>query len=93
VSAKNGADSVGFSPNAEEALSLLSMRAPPTKLSIEEAGKKFFELKDKQGSVIIRSGSLGAYLLASDLSVWIDAYWTSSDVSRVVDVTGLSCLI
>ncbi|KAJ7499142.1 Ribokinase-like protein [Mycena latifolia] len=69
-----------LSPNAEEALSLLSLPLPPTKKLIEEAAHKFLELGvgvDGKGCVIIRSGSMGA-----------SSFWTSKDADKIVDVTG-----
>jgi hypothetical protein len=39
--------------------------------------------------VIIRSGEMGAYIRDSeDAGLWIDAYWGTNDISKVVDVTG-----
>ncbi|KAF8164977.1 Ribokinase-like protein [Crassisporium funariophilum] len=81
-----------LSPNAEEALSLLSIPLPPTTESIERAANEFLEIGvglEKQGWVIIRSGELGAYLKSVQTEgAWIDAYWTASDVEKIVDVTG-----
>ncbi|KAL1744386.1 Ribokinase-like protein [Schizophyllum fasciatum] len=79
-----------LSPNAEEALCLLSMPSPPTKESIEQAGAKFLDYgidEDGRGAVIIRSGALGAYVLTRERGGrWIDAYW--QDQADVADVTG-----
>lgn len=48
--------------------------------------------KENSGSVIIRSGALGAYVMTSDKKGrWIDAFWSSAeniDSLTVVDVTG-----
>jgi len=81
-----------LSPNAEEALSLLSMSQPPTKDLIEEACRKFLELgvgDAGSGHVIIRSGSMGAFVATRDKAEWVDAFWSPErDASRVVDVTG-----
>lgn len=82
------------SPNAEEALSLLSLPLSPSKESIELATDKFLEIgvgQNKTGWVIIRSGALGAYM-KSDKSngMWVEAYWTAQDEDKVVDVTGCS---
>lgn len=46
--------------------------------------------KENFGSVIIRSGALGAYVITSDRKgQWIDAFWDSPEnIDRVVDVTG-----
>ncbi|EMD41032.1 hypothetical protein CERSUDRAFT_111603 [Gelatoporia subvermispora B] len=80
-----------LSPNAEEALSLLSMPQPPTKSTIEEACRKFLDLgvgDDGHGHVIIRSGHMGAFVANRERSAWIDAYWTEQNAEKVVDVTG-----
>jgi hypothetical protein len=78
------------SPNAEEALGLLSIPLPPTKSSIEQACRTFLDFGVGPGGtgwVIIRSGSMGAYVACrSQPGVWIDAYWRTEE--RVVDVTG-----
>lgn len=82
------------SPNAEEALSLLSMPQPPTKKSIEEACQKFLNFgigHEGRGHVIIRSGAMGAYVASRDKpGQWIEAYWRTNDASRIGDVTGKS---
>ncbi|KAI0069038.1 Ribokinase-like protein [Artomyces pyxidatus] len=79
-----------LSPNAEEALSLLSIPLPPTKNTIEEACAKFLELgvgPEGNGWVIIRSGSMGAYAASKHrVGGWVDAFW--NDAAQVVDVTG-----
>lgn len=78
------------SPNAEEALSLLSIPIvhPIAKPVVEEAANRFLQLGTKN-AVIIRSGALGAYLLTREAGgKWIDAYWTEADASKIVDVTG-----
>lgn len=81
-----------ISPNAEEALSLLSMPLPPSKVTIEEAADKFLEFgvgNQYSGWVIIRSGELGAFIKSRVASGrWVDAFWTSSEAQKVVDVTG-----
>ncbi|KAJ6629207.1 Ribokinase-like protein [Mycena sp. CBHHK59/15] len=82
-----------LSPNAEEALCLLSLPLPPRKSSIEEAARKFLELgvgKDGKGAVIIRSGSMGAYVAMKDKAPgWVPAFWNSDrDPEKIVDVTG-----
>ncbi|KAJ6516082.1 Ribokinase-like protein [Mycena sanguinolenta] len=81
-----------LSPNAEEALGLLSLPLPPSKKLIEEAARKFLELgvgADGEGCVIIRSGSLGACVALKDQATrWVPAFWTSKDEHKVVDVTG-----
>jgi len=79
-----------LSPNAEEALALLSIPSPPTKSSIERACEAFLDFgvgPSGTGCVIIRSGSMGAYIASrSRPGAWIDAYWRTDE--RVVDVTG-----
>lgn len=63
-----------LSPNAEEALSLLSLPLPPSRESIELAADKFVQIgvgQDKTGWVVIRN-----------------AYWTTEDNHKIVDVTG-----
>ncbi|KAF8917788.1 Ribokinase-like protein [Mucidula mucida] len=81
-----------LSPNAEEALTVLSLPLPPTKETIEEAAQKFLDIGvggDGEGAVIIRSGELGAYVSTrSKGGKWMDAYWTASNPEKVVDVTG-----
>lgn len=63
-----------------------------TKEAVEKAASKFLSFgvgADGRGTVIIRSGSLGAFVASrSHEGRWIDAYWTPQDVDRVVDVTG-----
>lgn len=80
------------SPNAEEALSLLSMPQPPNKENIEEACHKLLELgigREGRGHVIIRSGPMGAYVASRDRpSRWVEAYWTQADSGSIVDITG-----
>jgi hypothetical protein len=79
-----------YSPNAEEALRLLSLPLPPTKPSIEQACKTFLDFGVGLGGAgwaIIRSGELGAFVACrSQPGRWIDPYWMSDE--RVVDVTG-----
>ncbi|KAJ3856946.1 Ribokinase-like protein [Lentinula lateritia] len=79
-----------LSPNAEEALSLLSIpiMRPISKSLIEEAANRFIQLGVKD-AVIIRSGELGAYVLRRKTGgKWVDAFWTEADASKIVDVTG-----
>lgn len=68
------------------------MPVPPTKSSIEEAAHKFLEFgigKGYTGSVIIRSGEMGAYVeTRGKEGRWVEAYWTSADSGKIVDVTG-----
>lgn len=81
-----------FSPNSDEALCILSMPGPPTKITVENACARFLELgvgKDGKGHVVIRSGSLGAYVASRERpGKWIDAFWTEVDTQKIVDVTG-----
>ncbi|KAF8803908.1 Ribokinase-like protein [Phlegmacium glaucopus] len=79
-------------PNAEEALSLLSLPLPPSRESIELAADKFLEIgvgQDRTGWVIIRSGPLGLYMKTQmTKGAWVDAYWTTEDKHKIIDVTG-----
>jgi sugar/nucleoside kinase (ribokinase family) len=79
-----------YSPNAEEALSLLADSSPVSKSSIERAGKSFLDFgvgPAGTGTVIIRSGTLGAFVTSREQpGVWIEAYWRTGE--KVVDVTG-----
>ncbi|KAG0705445.1 Ribokinase-like protein [Suillus ampliporus] len=82
-----------LSPNAEEALSLLSLPLIVTKTAVEDAASEFLKMgvgKGNSGSIIIRSGALGAYVMTSDRQGrWIDAFWSSAEnIDKVVDVTG-----
>ncbi|PFH52685.1 hypothetical protein AMATHDRAFT_2075 [Amanita thiersii Skay4041] len=82
-----------LSPNAEEALSLLSMPLPPTKQSIETAADRFLSYGIGSGSgwIIVRSGAMGSYAKSLGTNgIWTDAFWSSGDSGsgRVVDVTG-----
>lgn len=81
-----------LSPNAEEALSLLSLPSIVTKSAVENAALEFLKMgvgKENSGSVIIRSGALGAYVMTSDRQgQWIHAFWNSENIDKVVDVTG-----
>ncbi|PPQ72525.1 hypothetical protein CVT24_004831, partial [Panaeolus cyanescens] len=81
-----------LSPNAEEALSLLSLPLPPVKSTIESAARRFLDLgvgRNGQGWVIIRSGAMGAFIQSNGTEGrWIEAYWTKENIDKVVDVTG-----
>lgn len=81
-----------LSPNAEEALSLLGYALPPTKVSIERAAAEFLSFgvgESGQGVVIIRSGPLGCFALTrAHGGRWIEAYWSTEDSEKIVDVTG-----
>ena len=79
------------SPNAEEALSLLSLPLPPLRQTIEAAADTFltYNICGGSGWVIIRSGALGAYIKSQKTEgQWINAFWTTKDKDRIVDVTG-----
>ncbi|KAK7061558.1 Ribokinase-like protein [Favolaschia claudopus] len=81
-----------LSPNAEEALSLLSLPLPPSKESIEEAASKLLKLgvgSEGKGAVLIRSGSMGVCVAFKNQPMrWVPAFWTSKDKDKIVDVTG-----
>ncbi|KAF8576445.1 Ribokinase-like protein [Ramaria rubella] len=81
-----------LSPNAEEALSLLSLPLPPTQDTIEQAASMFLELgvgNSGNGTIIIRSGGMGAYVMTrSRGGRWVPAYWTTEDQHKIIDVTG-----
>ena len=84
---------IDFSPNADEALSLLSMPLPPTKELVEEACRRFLDIgvgPNGTGAVVIRSGAMGACVAQREQPlVWVDAYWSGPESSdKVVDVTG-----
>lgn len=87
-----GSSDESYSPNAEEALGLLSIPLPVTQAKIEEAATKFlgYGVGDNgHGSVIIRSGALGAYVMSRTTEGrWVEAFWGPNDLHRVVDVTG-----
>jgi hypothetical protein len=80
------------SPNAEEALALLSLPLPPTRSLIERAANKFLEIgvgAEGTGCVIIRSGAMGAFVKTrASQGMWVGAFWCIDDVGKVVDVTG-----
>ncbi|VDC06889.1 unnamed protein product [Peniophora sp. CBMAI 1063] len=79
-----------LSPNAEEALALLSISEPVSRETIEQAARRFVDFgigPDAKGHVVIRSGALGCYVMSRDRpGEWIAAYHKSQ--STVVDVTG-----
>lgn len=81
-----------LSPNAEEALSLLSLPLPPSRSTVEQAADLFLGFgvgKEGTGTVVIRSGGLGAYTKSrAREGEWVEAYWTTQDEGKVVDVTG-----
>lgn len=65
---------------------------PTTREKIEEAAATFlgYGVGDNgTGSVIIRCGSLGAYVVSrATEGRWVEAFWGPSDRHHVVDVTG-----
>ena len=65
---------------------------PETRAKIEEAAAKFLDYgvgDGGKGSVIIRSGALGAYVVSRTAKGrWVEAFWGPNDLHRVVDVTG-----
>ncbi|CAL1702315.1 unnamed protein product [Somion occarium] len=81
-----------LSPNADEALALLSLPGPVDKSNVEAACHRFLDIgvgKDGTGCIAIRSGSFGAYIATrGNGGKWVDAYWTKENSSHVVDVTG-----
>ena len=86
-----------YSPNADEAMSLLSMSGTPTVPLIEEACHRFLEFgvgPEGTGAVVVRSGALGAYVATrKDGGTWIPAFWDQGNAPQhVVDVTGVYAL-
>lgn len=82
-----------LSPNAVEALTILSMPVDNvTRVMIEDACSQFLAMgvgKEGKGAVIIRSGELGAYVKqVGKEGLWVDAYWSGDRPEKVVDVTG-----
>ena len=86
-----------LSPNAEEALGLLSIdKAGVDDPSvIEFAAAQFLSFgigKHASGYVIIRCGAMGAYAATLEADIvkgwWTPAYWRPEDKDAVVDVTG-----
>ncbi|KAI9067619.1 Ribokinase-like protein [Trametes sanguinea] len=82
-----------LSPNADEAMSLLSMPLPPTRELVEDACRRFLDMGvglDGTGAVVIRSGAMGACIAQRGQPCsWVDAYWSGPEsTSKVVDVTG-----
>ncbi|CAE6522159.1 unnamed protein product [Rhizoctonia solani] len=86
-----------LSPNAEEALGLLSIdrsRADDPSI-IEHAAAQFLSFgigKAGSGHAVIRCGAMGAYTATLEAGVakgwWTPAYWTPANAGAVVDVTG-----
>jgi sugar/nucleoside kinase (ribokinase family) len=86
-----------LSPNAEEALGLLSVdkTGVDDPSVIEQAAARFLSFgvgPDGTGHVIIRCGAMGAYGATLKTGAiqgwWVPAYWVPEDVGAVVDVTG-----
>ncbi|KAF8311530.1 Ribokinase-like protein [Cantharellus anzutake] len=77
-----------LSPNAEEALSILSMHQLPRRETIEQAAQALLGLGAK--AVIVRSGALGAYVIPGhgQSGHWVEAYFGAEDGQRINDVTG-----
>jgi hypothetical protein len=73
-------------------LGLLSIPLPVTQAKIEEAAARFLEYgvgDSGTGSVVIRSGALGAYAVSrTTKGAWVEAFWGPNDPQRIVDVTG-----
>jgi len=80
------------SPNAEEALSLLSVKGPPSKQLVEQVAARFLEYgvgREGKGAVVIRSGEMGAFVRTrGGAGKWVSAFWTEEHTDKVVDVTG-----
>jgi hypothetical protein len=68
------------------------MLGHPTKALVEQACEKFLVMGvglEGSGTVIIRSGSMGAYISNRVRGGrWIPAFWGMEDIHRVIDVTG-----
>ena len=82
-----------LSPNAMEALNILSMSVENvTREMVEDACSQLLAMdvgKEGKGAVIIRSGELGAYVKQlGKKGLWVDAYWGENQSEKVVDVTG-----
>jgi hypothetical protein len=59
---------------------------------IEQAADMFLEfgIGDRgAGSVVIRSGGMGAYVKSRERAgEWVEAFWSEKDEGKIVDVTG-----
>ncbi|KAG9317235.1 hypothetical protein JVU11DRAFT_1428 [Chiua virens] len=81
-----------LSPNAQEAFALLSWTSPITRDTVQSAALHFLNLgigPSGKGCVIIRSAALGACVASCEMGCrWVDAFWSSQDTSKIVDVTG-----
>ncbi|KZT58747.1 Ribokinase-like protein [Calocera cornea HHB12733] len=77
-----------LSPNADEALTLLSLPLPPTASTITKAATELYTASPKPpGAVIIRAGELGAYVYSPQYpGVWVPP--CDREGKPVVDVTG-----
>lgn len=68
------------------------MPLPPSKATVEEACQRFLDIgvgPQGEGTVIIRSGSMGAYVASRTMAGrWVPAFWTEDEAHHVVDVTG-----
>ncbi len=69
------------------------MPKEPTRELVEEACDRFLDMgvgPDGTGSVVIRSGAMGACVASRGRPhEWVDAFWSSKDnPEKVVDVTG-----
>ena len=64
------------------------MPQPPTKVDVENAADALLGFGAR--NVIIRCGSLGAYVKVSgtEAGAWIPAFFSGADSIKVVDVTG-----
>ena len=70
------------------------MTSPLTRDTIQSAALRFLDIgvgPFGKGSVIIRSAALGACIATREKGCrWVDAFWTTQDTSKIVDVTGQS---
>jgi sugar/nucleoside kinase (ribokinase family) len=76
------------SPNAEEALSLLSIPLPVSAAKVRSAAARFLA---HCSLLIIRCGELGAFIQGKEQQqggCWIEAFWGEDDKAHIVDVTG-----
>jgi len=74
-------------------MSLLSVSGTPTQSIVEAVCSEFLEYgvgPQGLGTVIIRSGAMGAYVAnLKDGGKWVPAFWSEEDgLAHVVDVTG-----
>jgi len=78
-----------LSPNADEALSLLAIPGPPTKVLIMRAAQELYTAapEGKPGAVIVRSGDMGAFLYSPQYpGRWVPP--CAREGREVKDVTG-----